>query len=183
MLRCPARSTTRCLGCRQSSNSHETRGPPRNYGCCLRSKGRQIFHPSQIVRNVEMNRTGAFAVIFSQPEKSGPLCIDVVNLANGETIDQIASTAGADSKAVLSDDGSRLALYSGKSVQTFDTRRGAPLSSKLAIQEHVRSVLFSPDAEMVAIEGAKSIYLWRPARDTNVLPDLQILDSRQRYGV
>ena len=112
----------------------------------------------------ELNGNGRF-VLSWRPASSGPAGVpfQVWEAASGRPVGSEITVASPPAGFRLSQDGDRLATFSGQTAQLWDVATGKPLTSLLTQEEPVRAVFFSPNGRLLATIGGATARIWNVA--------------------
>lgn len=121
------------------------------------------------VEKANFSDTGRFVITTSsmQTNSSGTnWLLQVWNATSGEPVAAGISFTNPVTHAVISNDGTRLAVISGLSMQMWDVDARTALSFPLLQQKAVVSARFSPNGKQLATLNGKTVQVWNTTNGT-----------------
>ena len=127
------------------------------------------------VENAKFGHAARFIITSSskqtQSNETGRI-LQVWSATSGELASPGLTFTNLKSDAIISDDGTRMAVVSGKTMQIWDVKMRTALSPPLFHRQKVGSALFSPNGNMVATVSGNLVHVWNAANGAVVCAPL-----------
>ena len=108
----------------------------------------------------KLNPDGRFLITTGRQVHSGAPALEVRSAPTGELVGRAVPYAGSLTNAVLSDDGSRLALIDTHVVRIHEVTAGRGPTASLPHAQAVSGALFRPDGRQLATWSETNLFLW-----------------------